>query len=208
MFKAKLKISHKGCWAMKLSEKFPDVSFKLNNCLYFEDHTIGIVSARGDSKHFKDIVKLLKSFSIVKKIEIVDEGKDYIYLRLHTYEEEKYETITYYVLKNNCFVLDAVSFKEGSEIWTVGSDDRENISKLYNGLQNLGKVELVSINKTAIESKLTNQQRDIVNLAKELGYYDWPRKISVTKLAKYYGLSKSTFIEHLRKAECKILLNS
>ncbi len=191
-----------------LSKKFSDTEFKLSNCLYFEDHTIGIVSAKGDSNKFPNILKTLKSFDIVKKLEVVDKGEGYIYVRIHTYNEKKYETITFHAFKNNCFVLSSVILKGGKEIWNIGTDKRENLSSLYKDLQKLGKVELNSIQKSSIENSLTNQQRDVMNLAKELGYYEWPRRIAVTKLAKYFGLSKSTFVEHLRKAEAKVIMAS
>ncbi len=156
----------------------------------------------------ENVIKTLKTFKICRKIETMDEGKDFLYLRLHTYNEGKYESVTYYVLKNDCFVLDSVEFKDGKEIWDVGADRREELTRLYRDLQFLGKVELRSIKKRQIENKLTSIQLSVLNLAKDLGYYEWPRRISVTKLAKYFGLSKSTFVEHLRKAEAKTILNS
>lgn len=208
MFKAKYKIYHKCCWATELSEKFPDLDIRLFDCLYFKDHTIGIFTVRGESKYFKDIIKVLKQYKIAKKYEILDKGKDYMYLRVHTYKEKEYETITYYVVKNNCFLAEPARLLGGNEIWPVGAEKRDNLSKLYKDLQKIGKVELIFIKKAAFDPELTDQQRKIINLAKDLGYYDWPRKISVTKLAEYFGLGKSTFIEHLRKAENKIIMNS
>lgn len=38
-----------------------------------------------------------------------------------------------------------------------------------------------------------------------LGYYDVPRKISSEGAARHLKMDKSTFVEHIRKAERKIL---
>jgi predicted DNA binding protein len=45
----------------------------------------------------------------------------------------------------------------------------------------------------------------VFELARQEGYYDWPRGTSVEALADQLDLSKSTLLEHLRKAEAKIL---
>lgn len=52
---------------------------------------------------------------------------------------------------------------------------------------------------------LTDRQRQVVSLAKDLGYYEYPRRISTAELAERLGLRKTTLIEHLRKAENKVV---
>lgn len=54
-------------------------------------------------------------------------------------------------------------------------------------------------------SSLSERQREAFNLAKQEGYYQWPRETSAIDLAENLGVSKTTYLEHLRKAEAKIL---
>ena len=53
--------------------------------------------------------------------------------------------------------------------------------------------------------KLSKQQKKALELAYENGYYSYPRKSSLEKLAKLAKIGISTFQEHLRKAEIKLL---
>jgi predicted DNA binding protein len=55
-------------------------------------------------------------------------------------------------------------------------------------------------------SGLTERQKEILIKAKQLGYYEIPRKISSLDLAKEFNISKSAVLEHLRKAEGKIMV--
>jgi predicted DNA binding protein len=52
---------------------------------------------------------------------------------------------------------------------------------------------------------LTPRQKEAIELARAQGYYQWPRDVSADALAAELGVSKSTFLEHLRKAEQKLL---
>ena len=52
---------------------------------------------------------------------------------------------------------------------------------------------------------LTTTQREVYEHAREAGYYDWPRDASTRELADDLDVSKTTLLEHLRKAESKLL---
>ena len=52
---------------------------------------------------------------------------------------------------------------------------------------------------------LTPAQREAFEHAREAGYYRWPREASTRELAGGLGVSKTTLLEHLRKAEAKLL---
>lgn len=54
-------------------------------------------------------------------------------------------------------------------------------------------------------SKLTVKQRQALLTAFALGYYDVPRRISSEDLSRHLNADKSTIVEHLRKAERKLI---
>jgi hypothetical protein len=56
-------------------------------------------------------------------------------------------------------------------------------------------------------SQLTEKQRQVLISAYNHGYYDIPRKITSERLAKKLNIVNSTLVEHLRKAERRLLVH-
>lgn len=59
--------------------------------------------------------------------------------------------------------------------------------------------------ESALESELTDRQREIITAAHEAGYYDWPRGKTGEELAAEFDLSPPTLHDHLRSAERKLV---
>ncbi|WP_331235731.1 helix-turn-helix domain-containing protein [Natronorarus salvus] len=57
----------------------------------------------------------------------------------------------------------------------------------------------------ALGGHLSSRQREAFLLARSRGYYEYPRATTARALASDLGISKTTFLEHLRKAEAKLL---
>lgn len=54
-------------------------------------------------------------------------------------------------------------------------------------------------------TRISPRQREAFRLARDRGYYDYPRQTTARQLAATLEISKTTFLEHLRKAEAKLL---
>ncbi|SFH40181.1 HTH DNA binding domain-containing protein [Halorubrum aquaticum] len=52
---------------------------------------------------------------------------------------------------------------------------------------------------------LTDRQQEVLEVARERGYYEIPRQASVREIADEIGCSKSTAADHLRKAEARLV---
>ncbi len=88
--------------------------------------------------------------------------------------------------------------------------ENERIEKVLKLLQKLGIVKKVHFQKATFSennvlSALTERQREILITAKKAGYYERPRKVTSEELAEQVGISKATMIEHLRKAENRLI---
>jgi hypothetical protein len=63
----------------------------------------------------------------------------------------------------------------------------------------------LSATAAAVESRLSERQRDALSAAVELGYYEVPREASHEAVAEQLDCAPSTAAEHLRKGESKVL---
>ncbi len=74
----------------------------------------------------------------------------------------------------------------------------------------VGKITNMTFKRAAYQrgdllSVLTDRQREVMVAAYRFGYYDLPKGISSRRLAERVGLSKPTMLEHLRKAERRLM---
>lgn len=104
----------------------------------------------------------------------------------------------------------SVFTKDKMIVSVTGSE--ENLKKILDLFKTLGTVIKTSFVKSiyseqTILSCLTDKQRDILIAAKKNGYYSYPRKINSKELSEKIGLSKPTVVQHLRKAEIRIVSN-
>lgn len=94
-------------------------------------------------------------------------------------------------------------------VFTVITDN-EYLKKVLKVLKPLGFIKNISFHKPTfseynILSCLTERQREIIIAAQKNGYYEVPREITSEELSKKLGISKATTVEHLRKAENRII---
>ena len=91
--------------------------------------------------------------------------------------------------------------------------DNKNLTRFIELMKtHAGTIESMAFKKAAYQkhdiiSVLTKKQKEIIITAKKHGYYKYPRKINSGELALKIGLSKGTTLEHLRKAEGRLMEN-
>jgi predicted DNA binding protein len=88
----------------------------------------------------------------------------------------------------------------------------ENLRRFVQMLREfpIGEIRALTFKRAAYQrrdllSVLTDRQREVMVAAFRHGYYDLPKGISSVGLSERVSLSKPTMLEHLRKAERRIL---
>lgn len=131
-------------------------------------------------------------------------------------------SIIHQIALNGCIYAQPNVTKDGWELYRIFSFSQENIARLIESIKELGgQVRIKSIRPVQLPcfcadmlvpaesllAGLTDKQVEMLCEAFSLGYFDQPAKVSADDLAKRAGLSRSTFTEHLRKAESKVMTN-
>ncbi len=108
-------------------------------------------------------------------------------------------------------------YKDGWGYFRVIGFDETKTRDLFREMSSRGPTELIrkreltlsvlpsSVWVNSLFADLTAKQIDSVLKAHRHGYYTSPRQITTENIAKGLGLSRSTYEEHLRKAENRIM---
>ncbi len=208
MWVLKLQLSQKNFLMGSLAQKF-NVDLTGYPLGYYKDKTnlylttAGIII--GDEKNKKLFLKAIQKSEEFANIEV--EGDFVVSVsRQPLYLEKVYDP------KFIRPVPDFISH-EGYHIWEMASWNKESLQpiieiakKYHQGkILKLKKEKLTNIAFTSFLPELSSKQKEAFELAVKEDYYSFPRKTNVHKLAKFMRVSYSTFQEHLRRAESKLI---
>ncbi len=121
--------------------------------------------------------------------------------------------------KYNSLAMWPIFYKHGWEWYRILSFRQKDIRGLFNELAEFTNAEIISrrtvegssmreafvISPSSLLGELTRKQSSALITALARGYYEIPKKVSTDEIAKSIDLPRTTFEEHLRKAESKVM---
>jgi len=204
MWKIKIRLKHKclfGENCCKAGVTCVNVSFNtFRKDYYYRTYHFGTVFGNNAKKFFS----LLQKDKRVEYIEV--EGNTFFVVE----KRGKKEIPGAYVTPEIIYIKAVFVGSDGWETWEVAAIKQQTLMEF---IRHFEKCEIVYMEKTKLKDiyfprlgpDLTQPQRDALELAVKEGYYKFPKKTDLNKLAKKAGLSKSAYREHLRRAEMKVL---
>ena len=122
--------------------------------------------------------------------------------------------------RHNCLDVQPTVYSEGWEWRRVVAFSEKDIRDLFRDLDKFCNVEIVSrrtvedgllrdtfvLSTANLFGELTEKQTQALVSALESGYYRVPKRATTENVARRLGVPRTTFEEHLRKAESKVLL--
>jgi len=159
----------------------------------------------GDESVFSDVIRFLGKRKDVISCGKISMDKENMYLRVLTKNIKSIHNFSHVFFENNCFPVAPVKLEKGFEKWILGTAHRDSIRRVHSILKKSHKVRMKYVKEDTIRTKLTNKQREILTYAQHFGYYQLPRKNSVTDICRILKIPKTVFLSHLRKAEIKII---
>ena len=105
----------------------------------------------------------------------------------------------------SCFLVSGTTKPDGKLEWTLLGSDSMVKSLLKELEKEQVTAEIVSISKLKREKELTARQENILQIALEKGYFEFPKKITLRQLAKVLDISPATLTEILRRGQKRVL---
>ncbi len=173
-----------------LSRSYPEVAFNITNGHWLsEDERILYITAKNWKK---DYYRFLKKHSAVTSISQIG---TITRIRIKSGFLKKFEqkemTIVYpTTLINGVHKIELLI-------------NKQQLNAIKRALPNIKILRITDSYK--IKPKLTQRQEEILWKAYSFGYFDYPRKITLTNLAKLLKISKATLSQTLRAVESKAI---
>ena len=109
-----------------------------------------------------------------------------------------------------------IDIRDGREFWSLATNhDRETVQSKLDEVRDErdAEINVRKITNSTWQSganalpteRLTQRQLEVFRLARDKGYYDYPKETSAREIAEALEISTSTLHEHLHKAEAILL---
>lgn len=218
-----LRIWHPDCWTLQTTAAV-DAGLIAHGVYRYDDTVTARLTAHADTTNQIDaLVKEIEASPLTDRVKVINEYFNPT-MRTHSAGNATEELLVEYEPGNsiyNSFVSrgfvpdEEIRMQDGYEYWTVIIDAsratiRERLDEIRDEMDAEITIEGMKSPDTSTTQRqatghLSERQREVFELAQREGYYTWPRKTSASDLATELDISKTTLLEHLRKAEAKIL---
>ncbi len=166
---------------------------------------VGRVSFREADSKVEDLLGI-SSVTQVQRLE--EEGR--FWMILIRWRPKRGSLVSHHIETGGGYMVDPFEFRDGKiRITFLGNQKqmRELISRVEEHGFSCKVVSAMDAKFSSISPLvyLTEKQRDILTSAFRLGYYDIPKRLDSDQLAEHLNLANSTVVEHIRKAQRRIL---
>jgi len=165
------------------------------------------IELKSTHSNIKDFIGRNKNL----EMKILERQKEGAYTVFFKARQSKVESLSFDMDKIGGYIVVPFEINDGKLKMTfLGSPAQ--VKRFLHRMEMMGirhKIVSLADAKYSQESPLiclTEKQRKILIAAYKQGYYDLPRKINSGQLAKKLDMVSSTLVEHLRKAERRLLV--
>ena len=213
MWYLKFRVKHEGCiYTPKTKELgIVDYTYPLGHILRGRDIFLSAIHVLSGSENSKEkYLNYLKRHKNVLELE----GSGNVFI---TKVRERLRPAEYRAVYNPelLFPAPVVNDTDGFETWQIASWNRKYLEQIV-GLSKSKTIidfKLLEFRKKIIHDvyianllpKLAPKQLEALRIAFVNGYYEFPKKTDLNKLARGMKISKATYQEHLKKAEARII---
>ncbi len=216
LFRMRCAIRHDGCWATNLAKVASVYDLKFWAGVRLDRTRImGTFVAR--SREPIDVLKYnAYPLEFVEVLEEVPTPNDFQYTVEYVAIDRQKDTTINLIFESGCVFEPPATVNGAFENHNLLAPRKLNFVKLKSILQkHKREFRILSVKeirtggqeipKVSWRRELTPRQLEAVQLAYRKGFYYYPRRVHIAELAGEAKLSRSTYQEHLRLAEVKLI---
>jgi len=189
-------------WIRSIAESYP-ARIRILDCKASEsdEGVTEVFEILTDDEHSDRILDALQQDSYIDTLDIISSKGGRILGTVTTHRCTACRTFAV----SHCFLVSVSANKDGTVEWVLlGSEDE--YKRLLRSLGEQGvEATVTKLTRATGGKSLTSRQEQILQIALEKGYFNYPRSIDLRSLAQLLDVSPPTLSELLRKAQRKIL---
>ncbi|WP_435332994.1 helix-turn-helix domain-containing protein [Haloarchaeobius sp. TZWWS8] len=142
--------------------------------------------------------------------ELMDQYEDCFYLYAYVEPGEPAGTLMYLAERYALIVETPIEFVDDRALRVTVAGKQAMLQQAFHEFPDEIDVTIEQAGQYGPENRglldsLTDRQREVLETAAELGYYEVPREVTRCEIAEALDCSTSTVDEHIRKAESRLL---
>lgn len=216
MYEISLRFQHE-CPYSDISRKFPEAKLALWDNLQREFLDVRVSERRDWAPMNRELDALARSKGsrILRK---ASDGKSYQFMIMTCACERTGSTLDL-VTESDCLFVPPIEFHGGQETYHAVGFDRGAAGRLLARFRSKGAAEIADLRQIETESlgqaavvplldplsRMTPMQLRALATSMMMGYYRLPRRTSTGRIAASLNVPRTTFQEHRKKAETKLM---
>jgi predicted DNA binding protein len=189
-------------WIHELSVTYPDASFQVKATVRADKRGIALLEIQSSKP--LPILTEIEDRPDIASLDLLWTHDQTAMVQVETTDPR----LLFPVMQAGIPVQTPFEVTNGMAIWELAAPG-ERLSALGSHLESAGiDYEIESIHADPADSGdhlLTERQRELLVTAAEKGYYETPRRTTLTEVSASLGISKATGSEVLHRAEGKVL---
>jgi len=211
-----LRLWHPGCWTLRATEEHPGTHV-VEKSLYPADDVIkgDFILASEEDVPIDAFVETIDGYDVVNDVAVLKQRQGRARAVVN-YRRDS--SIVPEIVNSDFMPIEPVHITGGEERWTVlvrtavlgdvVAEMEEAHDVDVSAIREVDPKEALEFADVVdrIDDDLSGRQRECLLEAEENGYYSWPRELSAKDVAEDVGITHSTFLEHLRLGEQKVVV--
>ncbi|WP_435073400.1 helix-turn-helix domain-containing protein [Halorubrum sp. HHNYT27] len=185
-----------GPWIADVSREFPDAGFRVLTAVPGE--SAGFALVRVTARDVDAVLSAMEAHEVLASLSVMAREDGVATVRLET----DAPLLLLAAKRSGLPIEMPLDIEDGVAAVEV-TGEHERVAEMGRRLSDLGlRFEVERVRQRVDPARLlTDRQRELLLAAVDLGYYDVPRRATLTAVAEHVGIAKSTCSETLHRVE-------